>query len=129
MMLRAIYLLTFYFFCTASALDCLSCTQNLNLISTEIINTSAPGCNLVNAQYSNCLQQLHIQYSKGEGSVLFQANPAESLVLSNVAQIMTNTTTIWLNKVQFERTFQISCFNYNACRTDLINDIYIEGKL
>ena len=128
-MLRAIYLLSFYFFCTASALDCLSCTQNLNLTLTETINTSAPGCNFVNAQYSNCLQQLHIQYSKGESSISFQANPAESLVLTNVAQIMTNTTMIWLKKFQFERTFQISCFNHNACRTDLINDIYIEGKL
>ena len=128
-MLRVICFLNFYFFCTTSALDCLSCTQNLNLISTEIINTSAPGCNFVNAQYSNCLQQLHIQYSKGEGSILFQANPAESLVLINVAQIMTNTTMIWLKKFQFERTFQISCFNHNACRTDLINNIYTEGKL
>jgi len=76
------------------------------------------------------LQLLEIGYTpKRTASILFEATPSESLVLSNAAKMMTNTTMIWLNKNQFIRTFEIFCFNANACKADTINDIYVEGEL
>jgi hypothetical protein len=72
---------------------------------------------------------LHVRYSEKEASVRFEASPSESLVLSNTAQIMTNTTQIWFKDVQIERTFQIFCFNTNACKADAISNIYDEGEL
>jgi hypothetical protein len=129
MLLRAFFILTFHFIWTTSALQCLNCSQTLGLNLSETIDTTRFGCNSVNAQYSSCSQLLHVRYPKREASIVFEASPAESLVLFNVPQIMTNTTMIWLDKYQFERIFQIFCFHANACNADVISNIYLEGKL
>ncbi len=128
MLLQAIFILTFHFVWTTSALQCLNCKQTLNLESFEMINTTRPECNLVDAQYLSCSQLLHVRYSEKEASIQFEATPIESLVLSNAIQMMTNTTMIWLEKFQFKRTFQIFCFHNNACKADAINDIYVAGE-
>lgn len=75
-----------------------------------------------------CSQLLQIQYPKDSATVLFQPNSNEIFELSNAAQIMTNKTMIWLDKYQFERTFQILCFHANACTTDTINQTYVNGR-
>jgi hypothetical protein len=129
MLLRAIFILTVAIACITSDLQCLNCIQTLNLKSSETIDTTKPKCDLVDAKYSSCSQLLQVRYSEEKASVRFETNPVESLVLSNAAQIMTNTTLIWLNKVQIERIFEIFCFNNNACKADAINNIYHEGEL
>ncbi|UJR10995.1 hypothetical protein I4U23_015179 [Adineta vaga] len=41
---------------------------------------------------------------------------------------MTNTTLIWLNRVQVERIFQIFCFNKSECDKNTINRTYIDVR-
>jgi hypothetical protein len=129
MLLRAIFILTVYFVWTTSAFQCIDCSQTLDIRSSEIINTSRSECKPVNASYSSCSQLLHVRYSANTASIVFEASPSESLVLSNAAHIMTNTTMIWLEKIQFDRIFQIFCFNDNTCKPDAISNIYLEGEL
>ena len=129
MLWRVIFILTLHFVWITSALQCHNCSQVLNLPSSERVNTTRPECSLMDAQYSSCSQLLHIRYPEKKASILFEASPSESLILSNAAQMMTNTTMIWLDKIQFDRTFQIFCFDTNACTTDSINNIYVQGKL
>ena len=129
MLLKAIFILTLSFFCPTSALQCLDCNQKLNLESSEIINTARSECKFVDAPYSTCLQSLHVRYFKKEASVQFGINPTELLVLSNAEQIITNTTMIWLEKNQFERTFKIDCFNNDSCKESIMNNIYAAGEL
>ena len=128
MLLRASFIIIFHFVWTTWTLQCPKCDQTLPLTSSEMINTNRSECNPIDAEHSSCSQLLHIRYLKENAYVLFEPSPSESLVLSNAEQIMKNTTMIWLNKVQFERTFQILCFHTNACTTDAINRIYAEGK-
>lgn len=127
MLLRIILIITFHFFWTTLALECLNCNQILNLKSSETINTDRPECSLVDVQYESCSQLLHIQYQSDSASVVFEPTPHESLVLFNAGQIMMNTTMIWLNKIQFNRIFQIFCFHTGACKADVIKNIYIQG--
>jgi hypothetical protein len=130
MLLQTIFIFTFPFVCTIADLQCLKCSQTLDITSSETIDTNRPECSSVNAPYSSCSQLLEIGYApKGTASILFEASPSEPLVLSNAAQMMTNTTMIWLDKYQFIRTFQIFCFDNNACKTDSINNIYVQGEL
>jgi hypothetical protein len=84
-------------------------------------------CKLEDAQHGSCLQLLHVQYSDNTASILFEATPGESLVLSNRAQVMINETTIWLDKIKFDRKIQIYCRNSDACKADIIKDIYAES--
>ncbi len=130
MLLQTIFIFTFPFVCTISDLQCLKCSQTFNIMLPETIDTNRPECSSVNATYSSCSQLLDIGYTPTRtASVLFEASPSESLVLSNAAKMMTNTTMIWLDKYQFIRTFQIFCFNNNACKADTISSIYVEGEL
>jgi hypothetical protein len=129
MLLQATFILTFHFVWTKSDFQCLDCSQTLDMSSSDIINTNRSECKPVNASYSSCSQLLHVRYSTNNASIVFEASPSESLVLSNAGQIMTNTTMIWLNKIQFDRIFQIFCFNNNTCKPDAISNINREGEL
>ena len=128
MLLLVIFILAFNFACTTTALQCLSCNQTLSLLPPEAINTNRSECKFVDVQDSSCSLLLHVQYSKNEASVRFGASPADSLILSNAAITMTNTTTIWLDKIKVERSFHILCFNNDTCNTDAISNIYAKGN-
>ncbi len=128
MLLQIILILTFHSVWPASDIQCFDCSQTFNLTSSEMIQTNRTECGMVNAPYSSCSQLLHVRYEKKEASVVFKPNFDESLVLSNAARMMTNTTMIWLDDYRFERIFQIFCFNNNACKADTISHIYAAGK-
>ncbi len=128
MLLQVSCILIFHFVWVTSALQCLNCEQTLNLESSETINTSRSECKLGEPQQSPCSQLLHVRYSEKSASVSFKAASNELLILPNAARLMTNTTKIWLDKNQMERTFQIFCFDGQACNASAISDIYIQGE-
>lgn len=129
MLLRVVFILIFQTVWTTSDLVCPKCERSLNFKLPETINTTKFECVTANAQYTSCSQRLHIQYFEKNATVLFEATPSADLVLSNTAQIMTNTTMIWLEEIQFYRTIEILCFHTAACKENTIDNIYIEGKL
>ena len=128
MLLKAAFIFILYLIEVTWALECFDCSRTFPFPSTPAIDTN--GCDLTSKdQYKSCSQFLHIRYSEKNANILFEPSPNEILELSNAPQVMTNKTMIWLNDYQFERTFQIHCFDPNACTTDSINRTYANGKL
>ncbi|CAF1407464.1 unnamed protein product [Adineta steineri] len=128
MILQVIFILYLHYICRALSLQCRSCDQKLDLTVSDI-NTNISECKFVDAPYASCSQRLHIRYVKNETSVVLRASAEEPLVLTNEAQIMINTTLIWLTKFQLERIFQIDCFDSTQCEKDTINHTYAEVRL
>ncbi len=133
MMLRIVFVLTFFCICETLALQCMNCNVELDPRSSESINTTLSSCPLVTAQHASCSQLLRERYTgrneEKEMSVKFEPSQEKHLELSNAAQIMTNTTTIWLDQVEIERKFEIICFNSDACTADAIKNIYYGREL
>ena len=132
-MLRIIFFLTFFCICETLILQCMNCSETLDPRSSESINTILSSCPREPAQHLSCSQLLRERYTgrdeEKQMSAKFEPSPEKYLPLSNAAQIMTNTTTIWLNQVEIERKFELLCYNNDACTTDAIKNIYDGGEL
>ncbi|CAF0816743.1 unnamed protein product [Adineta steineri] len=127
MILQVIFIVYLHYICRALSLQCRSCDQKLDLTVSDI-NTNISDCKFVDAPYASCSQRLHVRYTKNETSVVLRASSDEPLLLTNEAQIITNTTLIWLTKFQLERIFQIDCFDSTQCEKDTINHTYAEVR-
>jgi hypothetical protein len=121
------YLITFVFILylpiKSLAIECFTCSQKLQFGSSDVLNTTRPDCNKVNALGELCFASLNARFDYKIASVDFSHVPEELMILSNAIRFTLNSTTIWFKKEAMLYSAQFFCVDSAVCAQDM-NETY-----
>lgn len=110
------------------AIECFNCNSDVDLNSTENINTTNLTCTSKDEPADVCSSLLMIDLQYKNGSVNFMHLPNQVLTFSNGRSTTIITTTIWLSKEFISQSAQFLNQNGKAIEED-VNKIYSASKL